>query len=132
MTTEMIGRLVGQSVRRSEDTRILTGTGRYVDDVRLPGMLHAAFVRSPEPHAPIHDEVGENRTAPPSTRSWGEVDDVFAQADRVIEATFAQSRHANVPMETRGAVASYDPSTGELTVHASTQGAHGVKGALAA
>jgi carbon-monoxide dehydrogenase large subunit len=38
-------------VTRVEDPRILTGRGRYVDDLRLPGMLHAAFVRSPFPHA---------------------------------------------------------------------------------
>ena len=46
-------RLTGSSVKRVEDPRILTGQGRYVDDVRLPGMLHAAFVRSPFPHARI-------------------------------------------------------------------------------
>jgi carbon-monoxide dehydrogenase large subunit len=40
-------RWVGQSVRRREDPRLLSGHGRYVDDVTLPGMLHAAFVRSP-------------------------------------------------------------------------------------
>src|SRR5438105_8958812 len=46
-------RLTGSSVKRVEDPRILTGQGRYVDDVRLPGMLHAAFLRSPFPHARI-------------------------------------------------------------------------------
>jgi carbon-monoxide dehydrogenase large subunit len=46
-------RYTGASVRRSEDPRILTGSGRYIDDVRLPGMLHAAFVRSPFAHARI-------------------------------------------------------------------------------
>jgi aerobic carbon-monoxide dehydrogenase large subunit len=40
------GRYVGQSVKRVEDPRLLTGHGRYVDDVQLPGMLHVAFVRS--------------------------------------------------------------------------------------
>src|SRR5690242_15749804 len=44
-------RLTGSSVRRVEDPRILKGQGRYVDDVQLPGMLHAAFLRSPFPHA---------------------------------------------------------------------------------
>jgi aerobic carbon-monoxide dehydrogenase large subunit len=37
---------VGQSVHRKEDRRLLTGHGQYVDDVALPGMLHAAFLRS--------------------------------------------------------------------------------------
>jgi carbon-monoxide dehydrogenase large subunit len=39
-------RFVGQSVHRKEDRRLLTGHGRYVDDVVLPGMLHGAFLRS--------------------------------------------------------------------------------------
>ncbi|HVM07933.1 MAG TPA: xanthine dehydrogenase family protein molybdopterin-binding subunit [Acidimicrobiales bacterium] len=49
----MAQRFVGESVKRSEDKRILTGTGNYVDDVQLPGMLHAAFLRSPFAHAHI-------------------------------------------------------------------------------
>ena len=48
---EQLGaRSVGARVMRVEDPRILTGRGRYVDDVVLPGMLHAAFLRSPVPH----------------------------------------------------------------------------------
>jgi carbon-monoxide dehydrogenase large subunit len=39
-------RFVGQRVARQEDARLLTGRGRFVDDVQLPGTLHAAFVRS--------------------------------------------------------------------------------------
>src|SRR5215471_10379720 len=46
-------RYTGASVKRSEDPRILTGAGRYVDDIKLPGMLHAAFVRSPLAHARV-------------------------------------------------------------------------------
>ena len=46
-------RLVGTRVTRVEDPRILSGRGRYVDDLQLPGMLHAAFLRSPFPHARI-------------------------------------------------------------------------------
>ena len=46
-------RCTGTSVRRAEDPRILTGAGRYVDDVKLPGMLHAAFVRSPLAHGQV-------------------------------------------------------------------------------
>jgi carbon-monoxide dehydrogenase large subunit len=44
---------VGQSIRRKEDPPLITGRGRYVDDIRLPGTLHAAIVRSPEAHAKI-------------------------------------------------------------------------------
>jgi aerobic carbon-monoxide dehydrogenase large subunit len=46
-------RLVGTPVQRVEDQRILRGRGRYMDDMVLPGMVHAAFVRSPHPHARI-------------------------------------------------------------------------------
>jgi aerobic carbon-monoxide dehydrogenase large subunit len=46
-------RYTGASIKRSEDRRILTGAGRYVDDIKLPGMLHAAFVRSPLAHARV-------------------------------------------------------------------------------
>ncbi|MGN6674101.1 MAG: xanthine dehydrogenase family protein molybdopterin-binding subunit, partial [Thermomicrobiales bacterium] len=44
---------IGQSVPRRNDRRLLTGAGTYVDDVHLPGTLHAAFVRSPHAHARI-------------------------------------------------------------------------------
>jgi carbon-monoxide dehydrogenase large subunit len=43
----------GAAVKRREDPRYLRGEGRYVDDVTLPGMLHAAFLRSPHAHARI-------------------------------------------------------------------------------
>jgi carbon-monoxide dehydrogenase large subunit len=45
-TTPIAARFVGQSVNRKEDRRLLTGHGRYVDDITLPGMLHGAFLRS--------------------------------------------------------------------------------------
>ena len=46
-------RYTGASIKRSEDPRILTGRGRYVDDIKLAGMLHAAFVRSPLAHGKV-------------------------------------------------------------------------------
>ena len=52
MTTEHTsGGLIGRSVRRVEDPVLITGKGRYVDDMQLPGMLHMASLRSPHPHA---------------------------------------------------------------------------------
>ncbi|QBD77622.1 xanthine dehydrogenase family protein molybdopterin-binding subunit [Ktedonosporobacter rubrisoli] len=47
--------MIGQRVRRRVDPRMLRGKGQYVADLRLPGMLHAAFVRSPYAHARIVD-----------------------------------------------------------------------------
>src|SRR6202007_2348536 len=53
MATIAAERYTGASIKRSEDPRILTGAGQYVDDIKLPGMLHAAFVRSPLAHARV-------------------------------------------------------------------------------
>ena len=47
--------LFGRSIRRNEDAALLTGRALFVDDVILPGMLHAAFVRSPLAHARLRD-----------------------------------------------------------------------------
>jgi aerobic carbon-monoxide dehydrogenase large subunit len=223
-------RLVGAKVPRVEDRRILTGRGRYIDDVQLPNMLHAAFLRSPMAHgrvsildtseaeaapgvvavftgsemknlthalsvrmslgqrvpefyALVTDKVrlvgdlvamvvAESRyeaedacelievdyePLPPvatyeaamdpsspalfedlgdnvvytSSQEIGDVEGAFAEADRVIEATLRQHRVANSPMETRGAVADYDPGSQELTYHAATQGPHGLRLQLA-
>jgi carbon-monoxide dehydrogenase large subunit len=44
---------VGRSLRRREDLKFLTGRGRYVDDIALPGMLYLAILRSPHAHARI-------------------------------------------------------------------------------
>src|SRR5881397_4071999 len=43
----------GAAVKRREDPRFLRGDGRFIDDVTLPGMLHAAFLRSPHAHAVV-------------------------------------------------------------------------------
>ena len=42
---------IGCARKRKEDARLIQGKGNYVDDVRLPGMLHGDFVRSPYGHA---------------------------------------------------------------------------------
>src|SRR5258707_7905201 len=216
----VIGNYVGASVKRVEDPRFLTGQGRYIDDIMLPNMAYAAFLRSPYPHAritvdasearalpgviavftaadlagvvnpilvdaslpgakpqphtalasdkvrfvgdpiamvvaescyvaedavdfvqvdsaplppvpnmevaldpasaPLYEEVGDN-IAYHDTFTYGDVDAAFSSADRVITETFRQHRYINVPMETRGSVATYDTATGELTYYAGTQ-----------
>jgi len=42
---------VGKRIKRKEDLKLITGTGRYVDDIELPGMLYVAILRSTVPHA---------------------------------------------------------------------------------
>jgi carbon-monoxide dehydrogenase large subunit len=62
---QVAARNVGARVHRVEDPRILTGKGRYVDDVVLPGMLHAAFLRSYVPHGRLLSvDVEEARQLP--------------------------------------------------------------------
>jgi carbon-monoxide dehydrogenase large subunit len=48
-----VSELIGARVPRLEDFSLLTGNARFVDDIPAPGALHAAFVRSPHPHALI-------------------------------------------------------------------------------
>ena len=62
MTT---GTLIGQEVKRVEDKALITGRGQYVDDLRLPGLLHIAIVRSPYGHAKINNvDVSAAANAP--------------------------------------------------------------------
>jgi len=56
---------IGQSVRRTEDPRLLTGRGAYTDDLRLPREAHGVVVRSPHAHARIKKvDVSKAATAP--------------------------------------------------------------------
>jgi carbon-monoxide dehydrogenase large subunit len=52
-TTTAPARVFGSGIRRREDPRLLTGTARYTADLTLPGMAHAAILRSPHGHARI-------------------------------------------------------------------------------
>jgi carbon-monoxide dehydrogenase large subunit len=231
------GRSVGMSVKRVEDPRILTGQGNYVDDIVVPGMLHAAFLRSQVPHGrllsldvsearalpgvvavytgedlqrlaqpavggavsgfnlipgmnlptfhalatdkvrhvgdPIalvvaedrylaedaielivedidmldavvtyadavdpdkpllFDELGSNVNLTMPT-SFGDIEAAFAKADRVVRASIQVHRHAPVPMEGRGAIASWDAEPEHLTLWATTQSPHMYRMALPA
>jgi aerobic carbon-monoxide dehydrogenase large subunit len=53
MQSELASALLGRSVPRLEDARLLRGAARFVDDLDLPGLLHATFVRSPIAHGRI-------------------------------------------------------------------------------
>jgi aerobic carbon-monoxide dehydrogenase large subunit len=47
------GPYIGRPMKRVEDPKLVTGSGLYVDDVKLPGLAHLAFVRSPHAHARV-------------------------------------------------------------------------------
>jgi aerobic carbon-monoxide dehydrogenase large subunit len=222
---------LGARVLRREDARLVTGRGRYVSDVALPGLLEAAFVRSTRAHAlvhgvdvaaaagapgvvavivaadldgiatalrarngtpgysecdmpilardkvrlageavalvvadsryraedaaqlvhvdyedlppvmsiedalaegapAIHDEVPDNLFNRFETATDG-LDTVFAGADEIVEIEIRQQRYCAVPMEARVAIASYDPSTAELTAWLSSQIPHIARTGLA-
>jgi len=71
----MTGDYIGRSLRRLEDERFLTGQGRYVDDIAVPGQLHGVVLRSPHGHAVIE---GIDAAA---TRAMPGVHGVFTAAD---------------------------------------------------
>lgn len=52
-TAEAPEKMVGKALKRREDPRLISGAANFFDDVRLPGMMHAALVRSPHAHAGI-------------------------------------------------------------------------------
>jgi aerobic carbon-monoxide dehydrogenase large subunit len=220
-------RYAGARINRVEDARLLTGRGTYVDDVTLPGMLHACFVRSPyaraaiggidateaealpgvrhvftaadlnpgvheqwhtsigpkSPETPrpplaegevrfvgdpvalvvaedryvaedaaelvavdyeplpavvdftaaeasealVHEGHGSNLIGKMGGRPASSLDDVFAGAAHVVEATVAQQAYAAVPMEGRGLVVDPSPTTGEITIYSATQSPHEVR-----
>ena len=61
----MTKKIIGKRIKRNEDPRLLTGNALFVDDVEIPGMLHAAFVRSDYAHARILSiDVSEARERP--------------------------------------------------------------------
>ena len=229
--------LVGQSVKRVEDDRLLTGNGRYVADVAPDDVLQAVFLRSPLAHARITSiDVGAARSAPgvvavftgadieeithpfppfsmmpdlytplyyalskdrvrmvgdpvalviaesrhlaedaierieveydpldpvasiadglasDKPQLWekangnvlydhvdtftkaagadatsGDVDAVFAAADRVVTERLSCPRQSNQPMETRGSVVEIDPETGHMTIRNATQSSHALR-----
>jgi aerobic carbon-monoxide dehydrogenase large subunit len=64
----VVPKFVGERIKRREDPRLITGTGLYVDDVRLPGMLTAIVLRSPYAHAKINSISLRRGTQSPRRR----------------------------------------------------------------
>lgn len=63
MDTTPASNAIGQSVRRQEDFRFLTGQGKYIDDMNLDGQAYAVVLRSPEAHADIEAIITEDAMA---------------------------------------------------------------------
>ena len=77
---------LGGVVRRREDPRLVTGAGKYTDDVQPPGCLHAVFVRSPHAHARIKSVDVRDALSVPG------VVGVFQAADLVFASETARPR----------------------------------------
>ena len=57
--------MIGASIQRREDPRLVTGHGAYIDDMNRPQMVHMTIVRSPLAHAAIRSiDVSVARSAP--------------------------------------------------------------------
>ncbi len=78
----MAGSLLGNAVRRVEDPDLLRGRATFVDDLRVPGTLHAAFVRTPLPHATIGGIDTSEALASPGVVA------VYTAADLDVEPGF--------------------------------------------
>ncbi len=84
-----------------------------------------------EPDSPlVEPDWGDNLITTRDFRS-GDVDRAFAEAEHVLSGSVRSQRITGVPLEGRGAVASYDPKTGRLTVWESTQNPHPLRTFLA-
>jgi aerobic carbon-monoxide dehydrogenase large subunit len=85
--------LIGARIKRLEDEPLLRGRGRFVDDITLPGVWHAAFVRSPHPHALINSIDHGAALAMPGVHAVLTLDDLAP-----VLATRRMVRHSNSGM----------------------------------
>jgi aerobic carbon-monoxide dehydrogenase large subunit len=91
-----MGGLIGARLPRLEDQPLLIGKGRFIDDIASPGVLHAAFVRSPHPHAAIRRIDARDALALPGVQAVLALDDLAP-----VLAQRRMLRHSNsgTPLE---------------------------------
>ncbi|UKJ73045.1 xanthine dehydrogenase family protein molybdopterin-binding subunit [Azospirillum brasilense] len=88
---------IGQPVPRTEDARLLTGGGRYTDDVSLPGQTYAVFVRSPHAHADIRGIDAAEAAAQPGVLGVFTVADLEADGIQPIPCAAALTQRDGSP-----------------------------------
>ena len=88
---------VGQSVRRLEDHRLLIGNGRYLDDLKIPGLLNAAVLRSPHAHASILSIDSSRARQLPGVVSVITADDLTGIATEIPTRTRADADEIHPP-----------------------------------
>src|SRR5918998_223868 len=149
-TIEAPEKLVGKPIRRREDPKLMTGSGNFLDDIRLPGMSYAAVLRSPVAHARIRgidtssaktmpgvigvftgEDLAEVNPLPCAWQAAGVDNNVatprllaLAEAEVRISQSLFNQRLIPTAMEPRGSIGVYDPSTDEYTLWATSQAPH--------
>jgi carbon-monoxide dehydrogenase large subunit len=98
-----VPKLVGSSVKRKEDPRLLQGGGQYVADLKRVGLLHAAVLRSPVAHATIRVGVDAVR-ADPRTRLVLTAADIEGLPPLPCIDVMAETKPANEPLLARDTV----------------------------
>jgi carbon-monoxide dehydrogenase large subunit len=120
-----VAAVVAESAATAWDAAALVA----VDYTPLPGVALAPAALAPGAPA-IFDEAPGNRALGQTWRA-GDPDGAFAGAARVVELTVEQNLVAGVPMETRGALATWDEAAGALTVWTSTQAPFRIRAEIA-
>jgi carbon-monoxide dehydrogenase large subunit len=92
---------IGQPLNRFEDQRFLSGKGRYIDDVNLPGQARAVLVRSPHAHARIAKIDLADAKASPGVLAIFTVDDLLADQLGTTAPTIPRKRPDGSPMFAR-------------------------------
>jgi carbon-monoxide dehydrogenase large subunit len=95
------GARIGQPVRRKEDLRLVTGRGRFTDDINLPGQVYAVMVRSPHAHARIRHIDKAPAMAVPGVLAVLTGHDVLADGLRPIPHKVWQQHPADIVLRER-------------------------------
>jgi len=89
---------IGQGVSRFEDPRLLQGGGRYIDDIKLPGMAHGVVLRSPHAHARIKSIGITKAKAAPGVLAVLTSDDIKAAGYSDLPVHAGLTRRDGSPM----------------------------------
>src|SRR3954463_14959709 len=93
---EIVSSVIGSRITRLEDEPLLRGRGRFVDDIALPGVWHAAFVRSPHPHALIKGLDKTAALAVPGVHAVLTLDDL---APVLAERRMVRHSNSGMPLD---------------------------------
>src|SRR5262245_38522416 len=88
--------IIGSRITRLEDEPLLRGRGRFVDDIALPGLWHAAFVRSPHPHALIKGIDTSAALALPGVHAVLTLDDL---AKVMVQRRMLRHSNSGMPLD---------------------------------